>query len=74
MDRQFRNNIYGLVIKIPKGRVMTYGQIAHFGYVGLPWHRVVSYQGCLVRVFTPYGIVSQAELLCLEIFIIINSF
>lgn len=59
----FRNRVEALVSKIPKGRVMTYGQIAaltgdaraarvvggiaHFGDPNLPWHRVVNKQGGL---------------------------
>lgn len=52
-----------LVAQIPKGRVMTYGQIAalsgcpqaarvvggiaHFGDLSVPWHRVVNKKGGL---------------------------
>lgn len=58
MDKSFRETVYGLVARIPKGRVMTYGDIAllaghpyaarqvggiaHFGPTELPWHRVVN--------------------------------
>lgn len=61
----FKEQVYGLVSSIPKGRVMTYGQIAalcgkpraaravggiaHFGDDSLPWHRVVNKQGGLAR-------------------------
>lgn len=54
----FAARVYGLVAQIPKGRVMTYGDIAalaghpyaarqvgglaHFGPADLPWHRVVN--------------------------------
>lgn len=54
----FKNAVYDLVAQIPKGRVMTYGDIAalcghpyasrlvgglaHFGPLELPWHRVVN--------------------------------
>ena len=54
----FKKEVYGLVGSIPKGRVMTYGDIAslcgcpyaarqvgglaHFGPLELPWHRVVN--------------------------------
>lgn len=60
--------------KIPKGRVMTYGQIAalcgspnaarivggiaHFGDPDLPWHRVVNKQGGLAGGY-PGGRKSQ---------------
>lgn len=59
----FRERVYALVAQIPKGRVMTYGQlatlagnpraarivggIAHYGDPGLPWQRVVNKQGGL---------------------------
>ena len=57
----FKRAAYGLVSKIPEGRVMTYGDIAayaghpyaarqvgglaHFGPTELPWHRVVNRLG-----------------------------
>ena len=63
MDSKFTNRVYGLVGQIPKGRVMTYGQIAalcgnaqasrivgqiaHFGPTDLPWQRVVTKKGGL---------------------------
>ncbi len=59
----FRKQVEALVAQIPKGRVMTYGQIAvlcgqpraarivggiaHFGNPDLPWQRVVNKQGGL---------------------------
>ena len=59
----FRERVYETVRQIPKGRVMTYGQIAalcgspraarivggvaHFGDPELPWQRVVNKQGGL---------------------------
>lgn len=59
----FRERVYALVAQIPKGRVMTYGQlaalagnpraarivggIAHYGDPDLPWQRVVNKQGGL---------------------------
>lgn len=61
----FRDRVLSLVSQIPKGRVMTYGQIAvlcgnpraarivggiaHFGDINLPWQRVVNKQGGLAR-------------------------
>ena len=58
MDDSFKDRVYELVGQIPKGRVMTYGDIAalcgqahasrivgglaHFGPTELPWHRVVN--------------------------------
>lgn len=60
-DKKYRERVYRLVRKIPRGRVMTYGQIAEIlgeGYtprtVGFvmrgsddatPWHRVINAQG-----------------------------
>jgi methylated-DNA-protein-cysteine methyltransferase related protein len=62
-DRQFAERVCLLVSQIPKGRVMTYGQlaglcgnaraarivggIAHFGPPDLPWQRVVNKSGQL---------------------------
>lgn len=59
----FRERVYALVSQIPKGSVMTYGQlaalagsphaarivggIAHYGDPDLPWQRVVNKQGRL---------------------------
>ena len=70
--------VYELVVQIPGGRVMTYGQIAalcgspraarivggiaHFGPEELPWHRVVNKQGGLAGAF-PGGRSAQAQLL-----------
>jgi methylated-DNA-protein-cysteine methyltransferase-like protein len=63
VDRGFKEHVEALVAQIPRGRVMTYGQlaalcgnaraarivggIAHFGDPGLPWQRVVNKQGGL---------------------------
>ena len=60
-DKKYRERVYRLVRTIPRGRVMTYGQIAEIlgdGYtprtVGFvmhgsddqtPWHRVINAQG-----------------------------
>lgn len=62
-EPDFRTRVEALVAQIPKGRVMTYGQlaalcgnpraarivggIAHFGDPNLPWQRVVNRQGGL---------------------------
>lgn len=59
----FRSRVEAVVAEIPRGRVMTYGQIAalcgnaraarivggiaHFGDPALPWQRVVNKQGGL---------------------------
>jgi methylated-DNA-protein-cysteine methyltransferase related protein len=58
---KYRERVYKIVRKIPRGRVMTYGQIAELlgeGYTartvgfcmhsspdGTPWHRVINAQG-----------------------------
>ncbi len=63
VDGEFRERVYAIVSQIPKGRVMTYGQIAaicgnaraarivggiaHFGDPDMPWQRVVNKQGSL---------------------------
>lgn len=62
---EFKERVYELVAHIPKGRVMTYGQIAafcgsphaarivggvaHWGNTSLPWHRVVKKDGSLAE-------------------------
>jgi methylated-DNA-protein-cysteine methyltransferase related protein len=59
----FSERVYAIVAQIPRGRVMTYGQlaalcgnaraarivggIAHFGPIDLPWQRVVNKSGGL---------------------------
>lgn len=63
VDSEFRVRVEAIVAQIPKGRVMTYGQIAalcgnaraarivggiaHFGDPDLPWQRVVNRHGSL---------------------------
>lgn len=63
IEPNFRKRVEALVAQIPRGRVMTYGQlaalcgnaraarivggIAHFGDPNLPWQRVVNKQGGL---------------------------
>lgn len=63
VNGDFKDRVYALVAQIPKGRVMTYGQlaalagnaraarivggVAHFGDPNLPWQRVVNKQGGL---------------------------
>ena len=58
---EYRERVYKIVRRIPRGRVMTYGQIAELlgeGYTartvgfcmhsspdGTPWHRVINAQG-----------------------------
>jgi methylated-DNA-protein-cysteine methyltransferase-like protein len=63
IESNFPERVEALVSQIPRGRVMTYGQlaalcgnaraarivggIAHFGDPSLPWQRVVNKQGGL---------------------------
>lgn len=63
VDSQFKERVYAVVAQIPRGKVMTYGQIAalcgepraawevgqiaHTGPTDLPWQRVVNKQGGL---------------------------
>jgi len=65
VDEHFKQRVYEIVAQIPKGKVMTYGQvasmagaswaawevgqIAHTGPSDLPWQRVVNKQGGLAR-------------------------
>lgn len=71
LSDRFRLRVYEIVTQIPKGRVMTYGQIAalcgspraarivggvaHFGDPDLPWQRVVKKDGSLAEGY-PGGI------------------
>lgn len=66
--RTFRARVHIIVRAIPRGRVITYGQvallagrprgarevgwIAHAGEAGLPWQRVVNRSGGLAKGFT----------------------
>ncbi len=75
-DPSFRLRVEALVAQIPRGRVMTYGQlaalcgnaraarivggIAHFGDPELPWQRVVNKQGGLASGY-PGGRTGHAE-------------
>lgn len=68
---RFALEVYDLVAKIPKGRIMTYGQIAalcgsprsarivgqiaHWGPLELPWQRVVNKNGGLAAGYTTGG-------------------
>ena len=77
-DNTFRDRVYAIVSQIPKGRVMTYGQIAalcgsprsarvvggvaHWGDQSLPWQRVVKKDGSLAEGF-PGGTEGHAQVL-----------
>lgn len=74
----FRERVESVVAQIPKGRVMTYGQlaalcgdarsarivggIAHFGNPKLPWQRVVNKSGGLAAGY-PGGRAAHASAL-----------
>lgn len=78
IDPQFRDRVYVIVSQIPRGRVMTYGQIAalcgspraarivggiaHFGPLELPWQRVVKKDGSLAEGY-PGGITGHQSAL-----------
>lgn len=65
VDAEFNQRVYDIVAAIPKGKVMSYGQIAalagaawaawevgqiaHTGPASLPWQRVVNKNGGLAR-------------------------
>lgn len=82
VDAAFKQRVYDVVAQIPKGRVMTYGQIAalcgaawaawevgqiaHTGPSGLPWQRVVNKQGGLAAGWPNGGKAAHAELLRYE--------
>lgn len=75
----FSQNVYRVVSRIPKGRVITYGdvaalagspaaarqvgQIAHFGPQHLPWQRVVNKQGGLAKGYPGGGLYAHRDLL-----------
>ena len=77
-NKQFREAVYALVRQIPKGRVMTYGQlaalagspyaarvvggIAHWGDPDLPWQRVVKKSGSLAEGY-PGGLSGHKQVL-----------
>lgn len=79
VDAAFNQKVYDLVAKIPKGRVMTYGQIAahcgaawaawevgqiaHTGPSDLPWQRVVNKQGGLAAGWPNGGKAAHAAAL-----------
>ena len=80
-DNTFRDRVQTIVSQIPKGRVMTYGQIAalcgspraarivggvaHYGDPSLPWQRVVKKDGSLAEGF-PGGVDAQEYALNVE--------
>ncbi|MDB5175909.1 MAG: hypothetical protein JWM81_767 [Candidatus Saccharibacteria bacterium] len=81
VEPDFRRRVEALVRQIPRGRVMTYGQlaalagaaraarvvggIAHFGDPDLPWQRVVNKQGGLAAGY-PGGRSGHKQVLAAE--------
>src|SRR5579872_2129031 len=80
-DEDFKQRVYEIVRQIPKGRVMSYGQIAalvgnpqaarivggvaHWGDPDLPWQRVVMKDGSLAPGY-PGGTAGHAAALAAE--------
>lgn len=80
-DKNFRERIEALIVRVPYGRVTTYGDlaalagqpaasrvvggIAHYGDTELPWHRLVNRFGGLASGFHG-GREVQAQLLAQE--------
>ena len=83
VDPDFPQKVYDVVSKIPRGKVMTYGQIAaycgaawaswevgqiaHNGPSDLPWQRVVNKRGGLAAGWPGGGRATHAELLRAEV-------
>ena len=77
-SKEFREQVYAMVAQIPKGRVMTYGQlaalaghagaarvvggIAHWGDPDLAWQRVVKKSGSLAEGY-PGGLSGHKQVL-----------
>ncbi len=77
-EPSFRKQVEALVRRVPRGRVVTYGQIAallgaprkaqavgfvaHYGDPELPWQRVVNRHGRMAPGY-PGGMVAHADLL-----------
>ncbi len=77
----FKQRVYSTVSQIPRGKVMTYGQIAalcgnpraarivggiaHYGDPSLPWQRVVKKDGRLAEGY-PGGVEGHKQALELE--------
>lgn len=78
VETKFRERVEALVAQIPRGRVMTYGQlaalcgnaraarivggIAHFGDPNLPWQRVVNKRGGMAAGYPGGRSAHQADL------------
>ena len=80
-QQAYYEQVWNLVRQIPRGKVMTYGQmsalaghprrarivgqIAHYGDPDLPWQRVVNRNGRMAPGF-PGGMMAQADMLRAE--------
>jgi methylated-DNA-protein-cysteine methyltransferase-like protein len=89
VDPDFNDKVYALVAEIPKGKLMTYGQIAalcgaawaawevgqiaHTGPSNLPWQRVVNKQGGLASGY-PGGKAGHKQVLEAEGFPVSEDF
>lgn len=89
MDNGFKHRVEALVAQIPRGRVMTYGQIAglcgnaraarivggiaHYGDPNLPWQRVVNKTGGLASGY-PGGREGHKQILEAEGVIISSNY
>ncbi len=89
MDNGFKQRVEALVAQIPRGRVMTYGQIAglcgnaraarivggiaHYGDPNLPWQRVVNKTGGLASGY-PGGREGHKQILEAEGVIISSNY
>ena len=89
VDSGFKARVNNIVSQIPKGHVMTYGQIAalcgnpraarivggiaHFGDPNLPWQRVVMKDGGLARGF-PGGLSGHKSALESEGIVVSKNF
>jgi len=78
VDKNFKTEVLELVLRIPRGRVMTYGQIAalcgaawaawevgqiaHYGDPTIPWQRVVNKKGDLAKGYPGGASAHQHEL------------
>lgn len=81
VDSEFKDRVYAIVAEIPRGKVMSYGQIAalagaawaawevgqiaHTGPSDLPWQRVVNRNGGLARGY-PGGFEGHKAVLVAE--------
>jgi methylated-DNA-protein-cysteine methyltransferase-like protein len=89
VEAGFRERVEALVAQIPRGRVMTYGQlaalcgnaraarivggVAHFGDPDLPWQRVVNKQGGLAAGY-PGGRRGHKQVLEAEGFVVSDDY